>query len=416
MTAAPAFDTTAERRALLKILSYRWLLAGVSVSAIGNGMQFIATAWLTLELGKRGLAVGLLLIAQSLPGLLVAPFLGVFVDAVDRRKLFLWGNVFQGVLTLAIPVLYWLGVLQVWHLYVLAFCGGSMDSLLWPASAALSREIVPKQYLLTANALFRAAVQTGMVLGAALGGIIIAATHPVWALLIDALSFVLCAACIFFVRERINKTTITKEPTHFLKDFRAGWQYVRAHPELLFPYFMGLTLWSTVRTGNTVLPSYARDAFANGGAVAFGFIDASWAVGSVLGAMALTWFVARSGRKHTMVLGMLMQALCLMAAALVPTLAWAMLAYAGMGFGQNAQILFRTTSQELTALEFQGRVEGMFSVLSSVAGLLLYAFVGLGLEKFGSRPLYFAQGVLVLLAAFVAWRKKGIEPSEKRKV
>ena len=74
-----------------------------------------------------------------------------------------------------------------------------------------------------------------------------------------------------------------------------------------------------------------------------------------------------------------------------------------LGFFTRTNVLYRTTVQERTKLEFQGRVESTFGILTSIALLGLYSAMGAAQESVSPRVLIFAFGVFMALVSVWAW-------------
>src|ERR1700761_7077083 len=70
--------------------NYRFFFIGQGFSLIGTWMQQIAEVWLMYRLTHSALYLGIAGFASQIPGFILAPFAGVWVDAVDRRKLLIW--------------------------------------------------------------------------------------------------------------------------------------------------------------------------------------------------------------------------------------------------------------------------------------------------------------------------------------
>jgi MFS transporter, DHA3 family, macrolide efflux protein len=385
---------------LLKNPSYRLLILGWGISAIGNGMQFIASSWLATELSGKGYAAALVLIAQTLPGLLLAPFLGVFIDRLERRKLAAFLDFFRATGLMLVPLVYWFGKPEAWHLYAMTLVVALADSLYWATRGALVREVVPKEKLLEANTISMTTVQLGMILGASASGFIIAAASPVTVMLFNTGTYIVSGILTLLMRVEVRQSSAQKA---YLEDLRAGWNYLRQHPELWFPYFGGLMLFSTIQTVNVLLVPFVKNVL-NLEADALGLIDAAWAVGAVAAGFVLGGAVRRFGRERLMVLSPLLLALCLMAFSFSSSLLTALVLYALGGFLIRGNILYRTTSQERTDLSFQGRVESIVGVVSSLVALVIFALMGVLQEFVSPRTLYWLQSVVLLFLAFWAWR------------
>ncbi len=386
---------------LLKNLNFRFLLSGWGISAIGNGMQFIAVSWLATELSGKGYAAALVLIAQTIPGLLLAPFLGVFIDRLERRRLAAFLDFFRAFGLLIVPLVYWFATPVAWHLYVMTFVVALADSLYWTTRSALVREVIPKDKLLEANTISMTTVQLGMIIGASASGFIIAAASPVTVMLLNTITYIVSGVLTLFIRVTVKSISETKST--YLEDLKAGWAYLRSNPNLWFPYFGGLMLFSTIQTVNVLLVPFVKDVLLLK-ADALGLIDAAWAVGAVAAGFTMAKAVAHFGRERLMLLSPLLLSICLFAFSFSSVLWVALLLYAFGGFFIRGNILYRTTSQERTNLDFQGRVESMVGVVSSLAALLIYILMGALQEFVSPRALYWLQSLVLLALAFWAWR------------
>lgn len=117
----------------------------------GTGMQYIANGWLALQITHSNLSVALVLMASTVPGVLLAPIVGVYVDRLDRRILAASMDLFRACVLFGIPLLWWLHRLQPWHLYLMAFFPGVGDYTYNASVLGLIREVVPRDQLLLAN-------------------------------------------------------------------------------------------------------------------------------------------------------------------------------------------------------------------------------------------------------------------------
>jgi MFS transporter, DHA3 family, macrolide efflux protein len=386
---------------LLQNLNFRLLILGWGISAIGNGMQFIASSWLATELSGKGYAAALVLIAQTIPGLLLTPFLGVFIDRLERRKLATILDFFRAFGLLIVPLVYWFGTPEAWHLYAMTFVVALADSMYWATRGALVREVVPKDKLLEANTISMTTVQLGMIVGASASGFIIAAASPVTVMLLNTITYIVSGVLTLLMRVTVKP--ISEAKNSYFNDLKAGWAYLRSNPNLWFPYFGGLMLFSTIQTVNVLLVPFVQQVL-NLEADALGLIDAAWAVGAVAAGFAMAGAVSRFGRERLMFLSPLLLAVCLFAFSLSNTLWVALILYALGGFFIRGNVLYRTTSQERTNLDFQGRVESIVGMVSSLIALIIFALMGVLQEFVSPRALYWLQSLVLLALAFWAWR------------
>jgi MFS transporter, DHA3 family, macrolide efflux protein len=390
------------RRALWREnMDFRFYLSAISIDAVGSGMQFIASSWLATTLTGKGYASALVLIFSTIPGILLAPFAGVLADRIERRKLVAVMDVFRAVVLLGIPILYWLGTLEAWHLYAMSFLVALGDAVHQPARSGLVREIVPKDRLLEANTTSMTGIQLGMILGAGSSGLVLAAFAPPVVMLINAVSFLLAAILILRIRaHHVPKAAATR--VTFFEDLRLGWAYIRSNPGLLFPYTVSLALGSTAQVMNALLVPFVRNVLKLP-ASALGPIDAAWAVGAVIAGLMMAGLTRRFSRSQLMVAGPAFLSLSIMFNSQANGLWMAVLGDGLMGFFTRTNVLYRTTIQERTKLEFQGRVESTFGILTSLTFLGLYSAMGAAQESVSPRVLIFAFGMFMALVSVWAW-------------
>jgi MFS transporter, DHA3 family, macrolide efflux protein len=118
---------------------------GQFLSLLGTSMtQFALTIW---AYEKTGQATALALVAffYVTPLLLLSPLAGVVVDRSSRKLMMMVSDLGAGVSTIIVLVLYSMGILEVWHLYITAFIAGSTEVFQWPAYSASISTMLPKE-------------------------------------------------------------------------------------------------------------------------------------------------------------------------------------------------------------------------------------------------------------------------------
>ncbi|SMB81704.1 MFS transporter [Deinococcus hopiensis] len=389
--------------------SYRLYLAASSISSVGNGMQFIVASWLATELTGDGAASAAVLICSTLPGVLFAPIAGVLADRYDRRKLAAMMDLFRAVVLLGVPLIATLGQLQVGHLYLVSFLTALGDTIYKPTQSALVREIVPSARLLQANTSAMIGIQLGMIVGAGSSGLLMTWLTPPAVMLLNALSFVLSAICTLQMLSLRSGNAKEQDQGNvppgrqYLWEMRLGWTYLRQNSRLAFPYVMALVLASTAQSMNALLVPFVHQVLRLSPG-ALGLIDGAWAVGAVLAGFILPLLLQRFSKAVVMVAAPGLLSLTLLLGSRASGLVEAVLAWGLMGLFSRSLILYRTAAQEHTALEYQGRVESTFGVLTSLTFLTLYVLLGSAQAAFGPRVLIVAQGLLIGGAALWAWR------------
>jgi MFS family permease len=196
-SAMPELLSRMKLLAPLRVRSFRILWAGMTISLIGDGVTLVAMAWQVYLLSNVPTALGITMMAMSIPHVLLSLFGGVVSDRFDRRWIMLGADLARGVAVVAIGVLSVTGMLKIWHLTVIAAFYGAGNAFFTPAFDALVPNLVPEQLLPQANSLdqFVRTLATRL-LGPALGGSIIAGVGVGWAFIFDAATFAVSTACL----------------------------------------------------------------------------------------------------------------------------------------------------------------------------------------------------------------------------
>ncbi|MBE7150058.1 MFS transporter [Bacillus mycoides] len=395
-----------KRLELLRKRSYRLFVIGYTTSFFGTGMQFIANAWLAMILSDELYSVAIVMGASALPGLLLSPFIGVLVDRMDRKKLIVWMDIFRAMVLLVIPILWWMQILEPWHLYLMSFLVAVGDTVYFPASMSLIREIVPSKLLLYANSTNMIGSQVGAIIGIGVGGVIAAAYPPVYVMIINSASFIISGICTHLIRKGTLQSKGNAHSsgwTAYINQLKEGFQYINLNRGIIFFYSMMLFTRTTNVTLNVLLAPFAKDTLKVG-AFGFGVIDAMYAVGAIVGNLWIPLLARKRGESLVKSLGMFVLAISVFLLAAAQNLWMAMVCYLIAGVAFQIGVLFTTTAQQNTDNDFQGRVFSIFNIVNTLLSLLIYMITAFFLSINEIRWLYVAQALILLMGGIITYR------------
>ncbi|MEV2215081.1 MFS transporter [Streptomyces sp. NPDC050997] len=200
---------------------FRHLFIGTTANLLGNGVAPIALAFAVLDatgsVGSLGLVVG----AHSLTSTLFLLFGGVLADRLPRGPLLVGSSLISAASQAVVAGLVLTHNAAIPLLMALAAVNGASSSCYQPAAQALLPQAVPAEFRRAALALSRIAGSSATIVGASLGGVLVAAIGPGWGLAVDALSFALAAAAFALVR--VPATPPAPSPG-LVHELRVGWQ------------------------------------------------------------------------------------------------------------------------------------------------------------------------------------------------
>lgn len=201
-------------QALLRHRPFLALLTGRSVSLAGNGLANIAITFAVLDLTGSATDLGIVLAARSVPQVVLLLFGGVLADRLPRHLVLVVSNLVCGLTQTVAATLLLTDHASVGALVALEAVNGASAAFIFPASAGLLPQTVPAGELQPANAIFRMLSTAAMVAGMSLGGVLVAGVGPGWGLAVDALSFVVAAACFRHDPARPRRTAACCERPH----------------------------------------------------------------------------------------------------------------------------------------------------------------------------------------------------------
>ncbi|MEA2522692.1 MAG: hypothetical protein QOI81_2338 [Actinomycetota bacterium] len=262
---------------------FRLLWSGLAVSLMGDGIYLVSIAWLVL--GKYDLkALSLVGLAWTLPTVLLLMATGVLTDRLPRRRLMFVADAVRLLAIGAMGALTITGVVRLWHLVVLAAVYGAGEALFGPANSAIIPDLVPVEQLVQANALsqfVRPAAQ--MLLGPALGGVLVRTVGPGWAFIVDAATFAWSASMILRMTERPAVRDPDADTTHWA-DLKEGFQFVRSRTWLWVSMSVAtvslLCFWGPFEV---LVPDLVKKDL-HGSALDLGLVFAAGGVGAIIAA------------------------------------------------------------------------------------------------------------------------------------
>jgi MFS family permease len=258
---------------------FRLLFSARAISVFGNFIAPTALAFAVLDLTGSTTDLGIVLAARSIPQIFFILVGGIWSDRFPRHLVMVVSSLIMGASQLLAAILLITHNAELWHIAASQVIWGIGFAFFFPASTGLVPQTVKRQDLQQANALLRLTLNTATVGGAAIGGVLVAATGSGWALALDALTFFVSAALLGVMR--IARAERVEAP-NFLNELKEGWREF-ASRTWLWTIVLAFTFINMAFMGMfTVLaPAVARDQL--GGAAAFGLIIAAEGIGLLAG-------------------------------------------------------------------------------------------------------------------------------------
>jgi MFS family permease len=373
---------------------YRRYFIGQALSILGTWIQTVAMSWLVYRLTGSATLLGLTAFLAQVPQLVVSPLAGAFIDRLDRRRMFL---VVQGLMITQAMVLAALtatGVIETWHLIVLAGSFGLINAVDVPLRQSMLSGLVDDKTLLRNAVALNASLFNGArFVGPPLAGVILALTSEAVCFAINGLSFLGVAIAVALLPAPPRRESTGNIAQALAEGMRFALSSLPIRTLL-----MGIAgLNATGSAFMVLMPVLAKDTFG-GNEQTLGWLLGASGGGALIGTLLVASRQNTCQLVRLVATGWLLAAVGLAFLGGTGELAVAMLASTGIGMGiTSVNVSTNAVLQSLTPDAIRGRVISFFTAfrfgMDALGGLL----AGLLTHRYGVQPVLCGEAVMVVL-------------------
>jgi MFS family permease len=399
-------------RSVLELLRHerraRVFFAALAQSALGTGAAYVALLLVALDRFNSPWAIGLVLLADVVPAMLLGPLFGALADRWSRRACAVLADVLRAVAFLGLVI-----VDGFVGTFLLALLAGVGTGLFNPAALAALPSLVEERRLPAATSLFGAIADLGFTAGPAIAAAVLLVGGPETILAANAATFALSALALAGLRFGEAPPVTEREGARpsLLRETRDGVVATAGMPGLrliLVASGAALLFGAIFNVGQPLL---ARDEL---GASDAGFAVLVTAYG--LGFIAGTLSGARGGQLRVLrrryLTGAFLMAFGFAASGLAPTVATAVITFLAAGYGNGMLLIYeRLLIQALVPDALAGRIFGIRDAITAWAFALGFLAGPLLLDLLGTRAMVTVAGLcglIVWLTTVVALRRSGL--------
>jgi MFS family permease len=409
-----------------------------AVTQVGGNMVIYGLTVIIFSATKSNAAVSILLLTFLVPAVIFSAVAGVYVDRHDRRLILIVTNLLRA----GAFALIYIASDQIIVVFAMNIFVSTVTTFFGPAEAATIPYLVPKHQLLAANGLFTLTLNAAFALGfALLGPLVVTIAGPNALILLVGGSYLVAAVLCFTLpglptpkaegRSRLQAVVDAERAVgSTFGQLREGLGYIRDHRSVTWSLiYLGITA-SLIGVLGVLGPDFATEALGLA-PKDFVVVVLPLGFGIVTGIIILNRYGRYLPRRRTMevglialgaLLGILSVARPLTAflqgvpvpatpvdlSAIVSMLSIVVaIAFLAGNFYAVVAIPAQTQLQEDLPPEVRGRVFGVLNMLVSVASFLPIILVGPISDFFGTQPVIFAVGLLVLVSGVVSIVTRG---------
>ncbi len=348
-------------------LSYRnYRLLWVTSLMVSGGvwLQQVSLGWLAYQMTESPLQVGSILGVRSAP-LILAPFTGVLVDRFDRRIMLIVAQVLVTILVFSFSLLLYLGIEQVWHLYVFALVFGLIWAVNNPVRQTLVANSVPREALMNATALSAVAFNSMRTIGPSIGGLLIVLVGPALNFFIQGVLFLgVILILIPYRAEYGTSNSSANRETSVLRNLIEGFKYVLGHRPTLLVVLMSFVVTITLLGAVfNMLPVFVPEVLGSQRSDDLGLLMTALGAGGVVGTIIMARF---SQFRHKGIQSLVSFAGAAISVIILSQVSafWAAAAILALYqvFAQGVLTTNMTMVQSMTPDHLRGRVVGVYQM------------------------------------------------------
>jgi MFS family permease len=353
----------------LRYPEYRKYWVSTLSCVIGFQMMNFALLWLVRQLEADPIWLGMVGLATGVPAIALNIFGGVLADRVDPRRLVLVSQVFTGALTLLLATLVFTGVVQIWHIILIAFFSGATQAFDGPARMAFFPHLIDRGDMMNAVALNSSIWQSTRMIAPMLAGALISLFGTSATLYVAAGGLVLGIGILLMLR-------VPPIPTRSAANLNAiaeGANYVKSNK--LFSSLIASTFFNSFfgMAYLQLMPTFTVDVLHKG-AGAQGFLVSAGGVGALLGTVTAAFLGKFHQRGLLILAGSVLFGGMIMLFALSSWYALSAVALLLAGYCQSVYMISTMSTLQMRVPDhLRGRVMGIFSMtynLMPLGGML----------------------------------------------
>src|SRR5215213_2945453 len=399
-------------RSVIELLRHerraRVFFAALAQSALGTGAAYVALLLVALERFNSPWAIGLVLLADVVPAMLLGPLFGAFADRWSRRAC--------TVLADAVRAVAFLGLVLVDGFvgtFLLALLAGVGTGLFTPAALAALPSLVEERRLPAATSLFGAVADFGFIAGPATAALVLLVGGPETILAANAVTFALSAIALTTLRfgEAPPAGELEGPRPSLLRETRDGLVATAGMAGLrviLVASGAALLFGAIFNVGQPLL---ATDELGSSDA-GFAVLVTAYGFGFIAGTLSGSHGGELDLLRRRYLSGAFLMAVGFAASGVAPTVAAAVVTFLAAGYGNGMLLIYeRLLIQALVPDALRGRIFGIRDAITAWAFALGFLAGPLLLDWLGTRAMVTAAGVgglVVGLATTIALRRSGL--------
>jgi MFS family permease len=333
---------------------FRLLFTAGTIFYLGGMVSYVAIPFQVYDLTGSNFAVGAIGLVELVPLVVFGLYGGALADHVDRRRLLVGTGVAQAVVTVVLAVNAFRDEPNLPLVFVMAALLAATSSMQRPSREALEPRTVRHDQITAANALTSFGMQVGVLIGPAVGGLLIAFVGIGWCFVVDVVALVV-ASILYVAMRPYPHSGDTTPPS--LRGIAEGLRYALSRRDLLGTYIVDLAAM-LLAIPVVLFPALAAEVFER--PELLGLLYSAETVGALVATALSGWTSRVHHHGRAIVVAAAAYGACIALAGLSPGFWLALAFFAMAGAADMVSAVFRSTVWNQTIPEhMRGRLAGI---------------------------------------------------------
>ena len=377
---------------------------GQAVSQLSSSVIQFALVWHLTNKTGSAMVLSAAMFMSFFPQGILGPFVGVFVDRYDRKKIMICADLFIAVVTAVLIVYGFFEELPIWLILLVLFLRSIGAAFHQSALLAVTPQIVPKEELARCAGYSQSLQSISQILSPAVAAVLYSAWSLNLIMLVDVLGALIAVftLCLSHIPQHIQHPISAEKPL-ILKDVVEGFCILRSHKGVLGVVLIS-SLYSLALMPTSAIFPLMSIAYFGGTSTHASIVEVVFSTGLLAGSIILGIWGGTRNKIYTIVGSFLLMSLSLFLSGLLPTTGFtAFVVLAGM-MGVSGPFfwgMYNPILQQSFDDKYMGRVMSLSRSIIVLSGYLGLAVVGVFAEKFGVEKWFLVAGSLTLFAAIL---------------
>lgn len=365
-------------------------------------VQFAIIWWITIEMGSAK-SLAMASIAGIMPQILLGPFIGVWIDRLDRKLIMIVSDLGIAFFTLILGALFYFEVVEIWHIYILLAIRSVGSSFHYPAMQASTPLLAPESQLTRIAGINQTLYSIANIAGPAIGAVVCQAISMQYIVLIDIIGAVWACGALLFVT--IPKAPPIEQHGKVLKELAATFRVLYSHKGIMAMMTAWLVAIFFFVPTDSLFPLMTISYFG-GDAYHMSVVEIAFGIGMLVGGAAISIWGSNKKRVRLFTWGLVALGMCYLLSGFLRPHQFILFATLVFAMGLAVPILNSPTSSLLQSHIPAGMLGRVFSLLDTLIllpvpfGLMM---VGTLSDAIGIENIFLIAGIAIVSLGIICF-------------